>query len=156
MKALMTLVLSTLFLQSIFAQVANSTESNDSTNIYYQSLIKYCDYLESLNIDKKTLYLEENALVTKGIPSEIGRFEIKCLNIDQLREAAKGEEGIQLIRVVQLRVKEGQFFVNIIPFKVTYKKKNFSFINSGGEKIVYEYDKETKKFIFKEIRHGSI
>lgn len=61
-----------------------------------------------------------------------------------------------LVRIVPLRVREDNFFVNVIPFSVSYKKKNFNYVNSGGLGMIYEFDDEINGLKFKSVEMGGI
>lgn len=142
----------TLFSHITMAQVADNTESKDSTNIYYQALVKYTSYLEKLNLPQgQVIFLEENSFVTDGLPSKLGGLEVQYLDIQELQKKAKKGE-VELIRIVPLRFRNQEFFVNLITFGVTYRRKNFNFVNQGGVQAIFTYDDDIGKFVFKEIR----
>jgi hypothetical protein len=132
----------------INAQVATNTESKDSTNIYYQAFKAYCNQ----NGNTETLMVEENNLTTKSLPTSFNEQEIRLVNAIELQSLLKKSKQIHLIRIVPLRVRDGEFFVNIIVFKVDGKRSKYNFVNEVGMSVVYEYREELKTFIFKEIR----
>lgn len=131
---------------NIYSQVINSTESLDSTNVYYQSFRLFA---EKLNWSESILLVEENNLTSRSIPNKINGFSIDIIDYEQLIEKlTKGS--VNIIRIVPIRLKDDEFFVSIIVFKVTKTKKQVSFINSGGALIIYTYNGGS--FSFKEIR----
>lgn len=132
----------------IDAQVATNTESEDSTNIYYQAFETYCNQKNN----SETLLIEENNLTTKSLPARFNEQEIKLVNAIELQQLLKKEKHLHLIRIVPLRSRDGEFFVNIIIFKVEGKRNKYSFVNVDGVSVVYVYNEELKTFVFKEIR----
>ena len=134
---------------SLNAQVATNTEQKDSSNIYYQSFKIFC---EKKSEKTGELLLEENNFITKSIPTECCGQKIKIINAIELKEILKTDKQLELIRIVPLRVNSGDFFVNVIVFKVFAKRKQLDFVNIGGVSVVYNYDNNSKSFIYKEIR----
>lgn len=149
MKQIVFIVLILFLGNNLKAQIATNTEMPDSTNIYYQSFKKYCEI-----IDKNTdlLFVEENNFITKSLPKELDGQKIKVVNIVELQKLLKDKKQMQLLRLIPLRMKDGDFFVNIIVFNVAVKRKHFDFINEGGISVVYSYDTEHKTFIFKDVK----
>lgn len=134
---------------SLNAQVASNTESKDSTNIYFQSIEILC---KNLHNKFETLFVEQNNLTTNSLPFKIGEHEIKIIDTSELKKLVKKNKDIEIVRIIPLRVKTGEFFVNIIYFSVKIERKQIKFINMGGYSVVFEYDTNTNSFIFKEIR----
>lgn len=149
MKQIVFIALILFLGNNLKAQIATNTEAPDSTNIYYQSFKKYCE-----QINKKTdlLLVEENNFITKSLPEELGGQKIKVVNVVELQKLLKDKKQVQLLRLIPLRMKDGDFFVNIIVFNVAVKRKHFDFINEGGISVVYSYDTEHKTFIFKDVK----
>jgi hypothetical protein len=131
-------------------------KSADSDNIYHTSIQIYCEYLKSVDFKSQKIYVEQNYLITKDLPEKILGIDIEVINSEQLKKILKTHEYIQVIRIIPLRLKEGDFFVNIIPFKVSYRKRNFNFINEGGTKIIFQYDCSSNNLIFSEIKNFGI
>ena len=139
-----------------FGQSATTTESSDSTNLYFQALNSYIKYLVKSGSAERKLLVEKNNLTTDKLPSRFGQFEIIYLDGIEVRDQLKGKSEMKVIRIVPLRVKDSNFFINIIPFTVRMNKKVVNYINSGGEKVVFKYDSQSGKFYFQEIIHGNI
>jgi hypothetical protein len=53
-------------------------------------------------------------------------------------------------------MKNGVFFVSLIPFTVKKEKRKINYVNSGGDRVSFEFDCSTNSFRFKEITHGNI
>jgi hypothetical protein len=134
---------------SLNAQVASNTESKDSTNIYFQSIEILC---KKLHNKFETLFVEQNNLTTNSLPLKIGEHEIKIIDITELKKLVKKNKDIEIVSIIPLRVKTGEFFVNIIYFSVKIERKQIIFINKGGYSVVFEYDTNTNSFISEEIR----
>jgi hypothetical protein len=134
---------------SLNAQVASNTESKDSTNIYFQSVEILCNNLHN---KFETLFIEQNSLTTNSLPSKISEHEIKIIDITELKKLVKQNKDIEVVRIIPLRVRAGEFFVNIIYFSVKIERKQIIFTNKGGYSIVFEYDTNTNSFIFKDIK----
>ncbi len=154
-----TIILTTLLLAfsiKSFSQQGFNTEKKDSSNVYYYSLIKYCDYLDMQKDKARIIYVEKNYLIMNDLPDKIKGHVIKYMDNGDIIDHLKGRESMTLVRIVPLRVKENDFFVNVIPFGVTYKKKNFNYVNGGGLGVKFEFDLKTNGLIFKSSEMGGI
>lgn len=149
MKYIAIITLALLVSSNLHAQIATNTEMKDSTNIYFQAYKVYCKQQKENN---SPLLVEENNITTKSLPLECFGHKTEITNIDKLQLLVKERKKVQLLRLVPLRIKDGSFFVNIVVFNVERKGKQFDFINAGGISVVFEYDSNSKLFIFKEIR----
>jgi len=143
-RLILNLVLLSLPL-AVFGQTANSTETMDSTNVYYQAFKLYCSELDSAKNFK--LNVEENNLTTSSLPTQIGSFHINIIDIFRLQKQLKKLGSLILIRIVPMRIKSGVFFINIIPFRVVKTEEGINYINSGGATIRFNYDCQGKHFI---------
>lgn len=76
----------------------------------------------------------------------------EIINIEKLQNLVKEKKQVQLLRIVPLRIKEGNFFVNIVVFNVVKKRRQFDFVNVGGISVIFDYDNNSKSFTFKEIK----
>jgi hypothetical protein len=154
-----TIILTTLLLAfgfKSFSQQGFNTEKKDSSNVYYYALIKYCDYLDKQKDKTRIIYVEKNYLITDDFPDKIKDHFIKSMDNGDVINYLKGRESMTLVRIVPLRVKGNDFFVNVIPFGVSYKKKNFNYINGGGLGVKFEFDPKTNGLIFKSSEMGGI
>jgi hypothetical protein len=117
--------------------VATNSEKVDSSNIYF---VAFRTYL--INSDLVgDLFLEENDLTTSSIPSQLEGINVQVLNANQIKKKSK-KDPLTLYRIIPLRFEEGIFFVNIIPFKVRYKRKNFEMVNQGGISVKFKFNCE--------------
>lgn len=149
-----------LFLTGIntcYSQTIYNTEQKDSTNIYYKSLEVYCQTIDNAGLKDKNVYVEKDHLVTEKLPSEINGLNILYLDGIELRKTIKKANGkIILVKIIPLRIRKTDFFVNVIPFEVSYKRKNFEYINSGGLSVKYEFNSKLNGLVFKEYKWGGI
>jgi len=140
-----------------YGQTATNTEARDSSNIYYQALRTYVNNIPTKNDGHKTvLLIEKNPIVTKSLPIELDTYQFEYLEGYEVDKRLKSKNPITLIRIVPLQLKKGIFFISIIPFTVTRENGKVNYSNSGGDKIVFEFDCANNAFHFKEIRHGNI
>ena len=149
-------ILLTVLTTKSYSQTGFNTESKDSTNIYYYSLIKYCDYLDQLQEKPNIIFVEKNYLFAQSLPCSIRSYEIEYLDEVDIRTHLKHRKELTLVRIVPLRVNGSDFFVNVIPFKVSYKKKNFNYINGGGLGVKFEYDKKINGLKYKSSEMGGM
>ena len=134
-----------------FAQTTYNTDSRDSTNIYYNSLLQYAQTIDKTLLIDNTIYVEQNFLITDKLPPNINGLRIEYLDRTNLKRKIHQEDGeITLVRIVPLRISNGDFFVNIIPFSTTYSKNQFWYANGGGLSVIYEYSVDLNGLIFKE------
>lgn len=149
---LMALLL--LYANAALGQTASNTELRDSSNIYYQAFKHYCSYLSSGS--NNVLLVEENNITTESIPEQLGELKVEIVDIWELQRKLKKNKSLMLVRIVPLRVKEGRFFVNIIPFNVQRSKSGINYVNSGGSKVEFLYDCTNSTFILEETKNSGI
>jgi len=158
MKHRTTLII--LFLIGIntcFSQIVYTTERKDSTNIYFKSLEVYCQTIDKTELTDNKVYVEKDHFVTEKLPNEINGLDILYLDRIELKKTIKKDRGkITLIKIIPLRIKKTDFFVNVIPFEVSYKKRNFNYVNDGGLSVKYEFDSELNGLIFKAYKWDGI
>lgn len=135
----------------VLGQNAESTETKDSTNIYYQAFSIYCNQL-SFHDSTKQLLVEDNSITTASIPKKIGVYNIQLLEYDGILRELKGKSAISLIRIIPMRFENGFFFINIIPFGVSKVKNGLNYSNGGGCSVEFTYNCATNKFKFVRIK----
>jgi hypothetical protein len=154
-----TIILTTLLLAlytKSFSQQGFNTEKQDSSNVYYYSLIQYCDYLDKQKDKTQEIYVEKTELIIDYLPDKINDHAIKYMDNAEVISHIKGHEGMTLVRIVPLKVMGNDFFVNVIPFTVTYKKEKLRFGNSGGLGVKFGFDSKTNGLIFKSSQMSGI
>ena len=55
-----------------------------------------------------------------------------------------------------MEFRKGNFYVDVIPFSATYRKKMTYLSNSGGLAVTFQYDPEKKGLIFKSKKWSGI
>lgn len=139
-----------------YSQSLSGTEATDSTNIYCHALATFLKSYEPQDKNMVTVLVEKNDLTTNKCITKIGSYSIQYIDGFEVKQLLKKETSITLIRVIPLRVKQGDFFINIIPFSVQRKKKNYQYINSGGASVHYQFNTESKIFEMVEIKISGI
>lgn len=86
---------------------------------------------------RENLYLlnEQNQPLT-GLRSS-GKF--KLINIYDDRNHKKMTEGIDAWKVLTV-LNQNRFTVTLIKYHITYKNRNYNFVNMGGATTVFEYE----------------
>ena len=158
MKYREIILVTILFLLTVrpFSQTIFNTESKDSTNIYSFSLNKYYESLGNLKETTSIVYVEDHYSITKDLPNQIMTFEIKYMDQIECKKYLKGKKNMTLVRILPLQVKGNEFFVNVIPYEVSYKKNNFNYVNGGGLKVMFEFDESMNGLKFKAANWGGI
>lgn len=139
-----TLTLIILVELLVFSSLAQSnlynTESQDSLNVYQKSIAEFCKYADKAFPTVKTIYIEKSALVT-WLPSTYSKFNFIFITESEIKDWHKKNKGnFFFTRIVPLRVKDGTFFINIIPFKVQFENKQLKLINSGALTTRFKYN----------------
>lgn len=100
--------------------------------------------------------LKKNNITTESIPKQLRGRNIEIVDVWELQKKFKKTKSLTLIRIVPLRVSEGEFFVDIIPFKVSRSKTGVKYVNSGGCKIEFLYDCASSTFILEKVESNGI
>ena len=137
-------------------QVALDTDGlNNLNNVYLFSLKEYCQTLDSLKI--KTVYVKYDYFIGESWPRKINSFEIKYLTSNEYKNAIKAEGGhMVLVGITSLRLEKGTFYVGVIPFGASYKKKTVHLGNGGGLTVNFTYDPIQKALVFRDKKWGGI
>lgn len=151
MRTLIILILIFKISQSIFGQIATNTESSDSLNIYNNAMKIYCDSLFAKNCN--FLMVEFETLTTSHLPEKIGNVEIELIEYNKLIRLISKKNSLKLIRVIPVRFEKGYFFVNILQYCVTRKRKSFEYnlLIDKGMTIKYRFNCDSNSFIFEKI-----
>lgn len=140
-----------------FSQTVYNTEEKDSTNIYFKALKIYCKNINKTPLREIIVYVEKDYLVTEKLPNIIDGLEILYLDGIELKKKIKQNRGkLTLVKIIPLRIKKTEFFINVIPFEVSYKRKHFDYINSGGLTVKYQYNSELNGLTFMDFKWGGI
>lgn len=153
-------VYSLIILMFVITSISAQDVFPDSLNVYYVSLKTHLDYLKSQVHNKtmrqdKTLYIQVDDQVAEKIPAYIYDYKIVILDMQQIKEKAKGNF-LPLVVIRPLELLSDGFILNLIDFVVVYKKRSLNYSNSGGSQIEFQYDCEKARFILKNKQHGGI
>jgi hypothetical protein len=131
-----------------YAQKLDTDGLNNLDNIYLYSLKEYCNSQDSLKT--KIIYVKREYFVGENWPTKIDNFEIKYLQNREYKNVIKQNGGsITLIGISPLEYRHDNFYVGIIPFSVTRKKKMTYLSNGGGLIVNFQFDAAKKCFTFK-------
>jgi len=157
MKKNLFILFGILFSNICFAQNVFNTEKSDTTNIYRNALTIYCNAIQKNNGNQKLIYVEPNYLLTDSLPKQINGVEIQYPDYIELKKIIKTNSGhITLIRIIPLRVNNDNFFVSLIPFSTTYKRKKFMLGNGGGLTVYYKFDSQQHGLVYARHKFGGI
>ena len=149
MRLIFLILASTIFSINLNAQNVDNTEKKDSSNIYYDAFKRvYTSY----DYKDRILYVEKSNITTESLQVLSIPNKIELVNYLKLREMTKGNKKANIIRVVPLQIQNEEFIINIIEYDVTYKRKNWDYVNLGGARVIYSYNNQKGIFEFKEIR----
>lgn len=148
MKAVVSILFLVCFGYNSFSQTLLDTDGlNNLDNVYLYSLKEYCKTLDSATT--KIVYVRKDYPIGDSWPKEIEGFQIQYLyNNKEYKEVIESNKGgIRVVGISQLHFKDGNFYVPIISFGVTYKRKTMHFVNGGGWNFYFDFEK--RGFIFK-------
>jgi hypothetical protein len=129
-------------------QTALDTDGlNNLDNIYLYSLKEYCKSLDSSKT--KIVYVRRDYFIGENWPKKIKTFEIEYLKSSEYKKVILANGGITLVGISPLHFIKGDFYVDVIPFEGTYKKKIVNLSNGGGLSVYFEYDPVKKALVFK-------
>ena len=148
LKALFSLFLF-LGILKCSAQTALDTDGlNNLNNVYLYSLKKYCDSQDPSTT--KIIYVKREYFISDNWPKEIRNFEIKHLEENEYKKIIEENNGnITIVGISPLEFRTDDFYVTVIPFSATFKKKMTFLSNGGGLIVNFQFDAEKKGFTFK-------
>ncbi len=144
-----------MFTCTVIAQTGYSTEKQDSSNVYHKAIIEFSNYLQKQFPDVDEVNFEAIPITTM-FPDNINGIEINYIPRSEIeRQFKKGKIKYYCV-ISPMQLKDGIFFVNVIPFKVDYqknlwseyKKKEIGFISQGGIKSKFQYDAKNSNLKF--------
>ena len=152
MKAMISILLLVVFgLNSYSQKVLDTDGLNNTDNVFLYALKEYCKTIsQSAN---KVVYVEKNSNTPIGDswPKKIEGLKIEYLYTQkEYKNALKSNNGkIAVVGIRPLNFKDGNFYVSLITFRVSYKKRKINFINGGGWNIYFDYDPVKKGLVYK-------
>lgn len=149
MKRAVILILLFFAILQVSGQNSLDTDGlNNIDNIYLFSLKEYAKTLDSVKTN--TIYVKKVPFIGENWPQSISAFKIIYLYAyDDYKTAIKANGGsIEVLGIGELNYQNGKFFIGIIPFHTTIRKKTVNFANSGGLHILFDYDCSQNKFSY--------
>lgn len=137
-----------LAVQVSFAQRTDNTLQHNASNVYFQAIDQYLQFIEKEDKKTDTLFLTSGADVTDSILSECRHTKLVKLDSKRLKNLLRKRASINLYRIQPLQVKDGKFAVVLIPFGCEFDKasKKFEFLNGGKYIAVFTFDGLQYKF----------
>lgn len=139
MKTLIYLFILFLSLNGISQNVEKYIVADD---LYIFSIKQYFQKNDIKN--DSIVIIEENPITTKNI----NLSNIKICLTNELQSFAKKDKkkGIEFLRIVPIRLKNNQFYITIIHFKLEYKNKIMKYTNMSGNSFYFEYNCDIGQF----------
>jgi hypothetical protein len=135
--------------------VLDTDKLNNLNNVFLFSLEKYCESLDSTKI--KTVYVKDGEYIGYIWPKKIKNFEIKYLGYKDYKKAIQDNKGsATIIGIGSLEYRDGEFYVDVIPFSATYSKRKVHFVNGGGLTVYFNYNEDKKGLIYKTEKWSGI
>lgn len=151
-----TLALIFLFLcRGSFAQSTSLSFQCNQSNIYFQAIDQYLQYMEKEEKKADTLFLESNDKITDSLLSECRYTKLVKLNNDQLKERLNNGKSINLYRIMPLESRDGKIAVRLVPFGCGFNKakRKYELLNGGNYVLLFQFDGE--QLIFRTLEgHG--
>lgn len=156
MKSLVTVLIFFFSGLSSFSQTILDTDGlNNPDNVFLFVLKEYCKTLDSVATD--VVYVRKQYPIGDSWPKKIEGFQIEYLSNDrEYKEAIKKNSGgITVVGLGDLELRDGDFYVGVIPFGASYKKRTIHLVNGGSWLFYFDYDPEKKGLIYRsKERHG--
>jgi hypothetical protein len=84
-------------------------------------------------------------------------FKIQYLDKNEMKTIpGKNKSSIVVTKIIPLRIINEKLVINVIPFRVTYKRNNFNYGNGGGVSFYFIYNCEIKTIQFEYSKVGYI
>ena len=138
-----------------FAQSASPSFQCNQSNIYFQAIDQYLQFMEKEEKKADTLFLESNEKITDSLLSECRYTKLIKLNNDQLKDRLKKGKSLNLYRIMPLEAKDGSFAVKLIPFGCGFNKtkRKYELLNGGNYVLLFQFDGE--QLVFRNMEgHG--
>lgn len=149
MKKITALLLLNWFISAGFSQTILNTDGlNDANNVYLFSLTEYCKSLDSL--ESRDIYVIKKDFIGNTWPKAIGKYSIHYVqSAQEYRRIIHGnKESTRVVGIGNLELRDGTFFVGVIPFRATLIRSRVHLANGGGLNVYFQYDTEGQGLIF--------
>lgn len=89
------------------------------------------------------------------LESDKSEQKFKSISIEAKENRKLIKRGIRVWKILPVLVKN-QLLITIVDFYVSYRRKNYSFLNGGGAKIKFEYSCEENQWVLIESNWSGI
>ena len=137
------------FTTASYGQTINTTTQGGQKNIYNDAIKHYISFAS--RSDKSildTLLVLKDDNITDSLLSRIKKSQIIILDSTEISNRLKSDISFIAHKLFPVNYDNGQFYINIIPFRVYKKTDEVIFENSGTCVISYIYDNIKKRFKF--------
>ncbi|TKK64109.1 hypothetical protein FC093_23265 [Ilyomonas limi] len=132
-----------------FGQTINTTDKSGRRNIYNDAISRYITLVSKS--DKSifdTLLLFKDDLLTDSLQTTIQKTRIMLLDSTDISNRLERDDSFIGHRIFPLSFDNGQFYINIVPFRVHKDKNGIALGNTGTCVVSYHYDTNKKSFRF--------
>jgi len=147
-KIIALILLNSLILAGQSQTLFNTDGLNDANNVYLFSLTEYCKSLDSL--ETRDVYVIKKDFIGNNWPQTIGIYSIHYVHsVKEYRLMLQGnKKNTCVVGIGNLELRDGTFFVEIIPFQVTLIGSRVHLVNDGGLTVYFYYNSEDNGLIF--------
>ena len=146
----------TILLLFILSHAAKA-QRQATDKIYWVALEKYTHILDSLNTNKKVIYLEERGTYIDSIPASINGYQIIPLTSSNIFKIYKEHNNhLTQTYISPVQVKDNELEIVFIPFQGILKGRKFSLGNGGGTSIFFKLDSIARQFVFYKSKTSGI
>jgi hypothetical protein len=93
-----------------------------------------------------SIFIEGDFKLTDSLMTNIGKTKLIIVRQQEIIKLTKNK-GITLYRLFPLELKNSEFYISVVPFDVTRKRKHLFYANGGGYSIVFAYKDGQFKFL---------
>jgi hypothetical protein len=142
-----------------FTWAADSFGQTDSTNLYFQALKYYNEYLDKHCPDEKEIYIEANNGITEKLPGQIGQRTVTIMTSENQKGIyTRNGNKIRHVKMFPARTKDSLIEINITPYFGEYKgkKKGYNLGVSNWVTIQFKFDCTKNEFRYFNTKTGGI
>ena len=118
-------------------------------NDYKKMIDSAIEMQSALLKGKENIYLIDHNNQPYILESDKEEQKFKSVSIESKENRRLIKKGIRAWKVFSVLIKN-QLIVTLVDFYITYKNKNYNFLNGGGAKIIFEYSCDQKKWVLVE------
>jgi hypothetical protein len=129
-------------------QVFDTDGLNNLNNVYLRALREYSAELDTSKVH--TVYVKRDHFIGDIWPTEINGIKIKYLQTqaDYINVIKRQGGNVIIVGLGPFGFANGKFYVAVIPFATSYKKRNIRMLNGGGLNVYFTYDQQNKGLVY--------